>query len=355
MVSSVEATLYEGSETLEVVGESYQQDNLWAIVGEAPSPRRIQHDAVAVLVPETGNTHDANAIGVWISGLQVGYLSRDDAAQYRPGLDELAAKGPVALRATIVGGGYGDSRAILGVFLHHDPADFGMPRAAYSMHIGGELRTGLSEAFVTDLEDDSYDLGWLNDLPQDTRRAVARLRALLSAVHDPIDRHFMFCELEWRLYRLRDFEPNALADYDAVCEQHDGEMDRIAPALLAKFGAMPLLETYKQQCVRQQKAKDFARGLWWAERGLALYAEAAASQDWTDDLRKRRSTFQAKLSAPAPRPRPASAEQVQVTGELEVLTCTQCGCTWERVRVSGRKPRLCPSCVGEDREERAPV
>ena len=90
---------------------------------------------------------------------------------------------------------------------------------------------------------------------------------------DPIDRHFMFCELEWRLYRLRDVEPDTLADYDAVCEQHDGEMDRIGPALLAKFGAMPLLETYKQQCVRQQKAKDFTRGLWWAERGLALYTD----------------------------------------------------------------------------------
>ena len=40
--------------------------------------------------------------------------------------------------------------------------------------------------------------------------------------------------------------------------QHDTEMDRIRPALHAKFsGAVPLLETYKQQCIRLQKAKDW--------------------------------------------------------------------------------------------------
>ena len=55
MVSGMEATLYAGSETVEVVGESYRQDNLWAVVGVAPTGRRIQYEAVAVLVAETGN------------------------------------------------------------------------------------------------------------------------------------------------------------------------------------------------------------------------------------------------------------------------------------------------------------
>jgi hypothetical protein len=355
MVNGMNGTLYEGSETLEVVGESYRQDNLWAIVGRTPTSHRIQHDAVAVLVPETGNPYDDNAISVWIGGLQVGYLSRGDAEDCRPGLDTLTAAGPVALRATIVGGGYDDSRALLGVFLDHDPTDFGLLPGGYSARNGGELRTGLSQALRTDRADDSYDLGWLDDLSQDTRRAIAKLNSLLAHDPDPIDRHFMFCELESRLYRLRDVEPDALADYDAACAQHDAEMDTVGPLLLAKFGAMPLLETYRQQCVRQHKAKDFSRGLWWAERGLALYADQAASQDWTDDLRKRRATFQAKLQPAPPRQRPARPERVHVSGELEMLICTRCGCSWERVRVRGRKPHLCPACANNDTRDPAPV
>lgn len=32
-------------------------------------------------------------------------------------------------------------------------------------------------------------------------------------------------------------------------------------------------------------------------------------------------------------------------GIIEVLTCEQCARSWERVRVRGRKPRLCPNCL----------
>jgi hypothetical protein len=32
-------------------------------------------------------------------------------------------------------------------------------------------------------------------------------------------------------------------------------MDQIRPALIEKFGTLPLLDTYKQQGIRQQKAK----------------------------------------------------------------------------------------------------
>ena len=269
MVDGATVTIYGGSEALEVVGESYRQDNLWQVLGIPATADRVERDVVAVLVPETGNQYDANAIAVWVNGLQVGYLSRDDAEDYRPGLERLCGEGPVALRGTIVGGGYGDRVALLGVFLDHDPADFGITPDSLQAY-EGDLCTGLSQAFRTDLKDDSYDLSWYNELPQDTRRAVAKLKALLVSDPDPIDRHFMFVELEWRLYRLRDLEEGTLADFDAVCAAHDSEMVTIRPALHDKFSAMPLLETYKQQCVRQQKAKDFARGLWWAERGLEL-------------------------------------------------------------------------------------
>ena len=110
----------------------------------------------------------------------------------------------------------------------------------------------------------------------------------------------MFAELEARLYKLRDVEDAALAEFDDACAQHDSEMDRIRTALHQKFSAVPFLEMYKQQFVRQQKAKDFERGLWWAERGLALYGTDAYSHVWTDDLKKRFAWFRTKLESPPP-------------------------------------------------------
>jgi len=66
---------------------------------------------------------------------------------------------PIALRGHVIGGGSREGRlGMLGVFLDHNPSDFGVKRAR-AMHIG-ELRTGLSEAVATNLEDDSYDLSW---------------------------------------------------------------------------------------------------------------------------------------------------------------------------------------------------
>jgi hypothetical protein len=38
------------------------------------------------LAAEADNPDDANAVSVWVQGLKVGYLSRDDARRYRPGL-----------------------------------------------------------------------------------------------------------------------------------------------------------------------------------------------------------------------------------------------------------------------------
>jgi hypothetical protein len=66
------------------------------------------------------------------------------------------------------------------------------------------MRTGPTEALLTDEEDESYDLSWLQQLPSDHIGAIGRLRQLLQHDPDPIDRHFMYCELEERLYRSRD-------------------------------------------------------------------------------------------------------------------------------------------------------
>ena len=87
MRDGMEVQLYEGREDLEVVGEASYQDNLWRIVGGGHSPDgRVREDILAVLAAEPDNPYDANAVTVWIQGLKVGYLSREDPRRYRPGL-----------------------------------------------------------------------------------------------------------------------------------------------------------------------------------------------------------------------------------------------------------------------------
>ena len=83
----MEVQLCEGRDDLEVVGEASYQDNLWRIVGGRHSPDgRVREDIYAVLAAEPDNPYDPNAVAVWIQGLKVGYLSREDARRYRPGL-----------------------------------------------------------------------------------------------------------------------------------------------------------------------------------------------------------------------------------------------------------------------------
>lgn len=130
MRDGIQATLLDGDDDLEVVGESHYQQNLWRLV----SPHRhgdldrVRKEIHALLVPEDGNPYDANAVSVWVQGLQVGHLSRADARDYRPGLLQLQARHgqPIMLTGVIAGGGIrDDGPGRLGVFLRHDPADFG--------------------------------------------------------------------------------------------------------------------------------------------------------------------------------------------------------------------------------------
>jgi hypothetical protein len=130
MRDGMEVQLYEGREDLEVVGEASYQDNFWRIIRERRSPDgRVREEAYAVLEAEPDNPYDANAVAVWIQGLKVGYLSREDARRYRHGLQALVQKHgkPIALAGVIAGGGMrADGPGRLGVFLEHDPADFGL-------------------------------------------------------------------------------------------------------------------------------------------------------------------------------------------------------------------------------------
>jgi hypothetical protein len=360
--------LLDGHDDLEVVGESWHQDVLWRLSGGTVGDR-IRRDIVAVLVPEPTNPHDTNAISVQIDGHIIGYLSRATAQEYLPGLQRLMSvrASHIGLRGVIVGGGYrDDGPGRLGVWLDHNPADFGIKPASTPTPPGhssadGVMRTGFTEAWLTDAGDDSYDLSWFNDLPEADRPAIAKLRALLARDPDPIDRHFQFAELETRLYRSRDLYESALAEYDDACERHDAEMEGICAAFTAKWGKVPLLDTYRQMAIRQQKKQDWQACKWWAERGLTLYGQGAAREAAVEDLVKRRNRAVAKLEGAARPESQVRAERRHTTvvartptegmpgpvdqdHELEVLVCQQCSRRFERMRVRGRKPTLCPTC-----------
>jgi hypothetical protein len=346
MRDGMEVQLCEGQQTLEVVGEASYQDSLWRIVGGRRSPDgRVREDVFAVLAAEPENPYDARAVAVWIQGLRVGYLSREDAQRYRPGLLALEQQHgqPIALAGVIAGGGMrADGPGRLGVFLDHDPADFGLRPLPMNPPSGSSMRTGLSDALATDEADDSYDLRWLRDLPLDELRAIKVLRQLLGREADAIDRHFMHAHLQTLLYRSRDVFASALDEYDQACQQHDAEMDGFRVAFMAKWGQVPVLELYRQMAIRQQKARDFEKALWWAERGLAVYGTDCPRLEAVEDLQKRADYFRGKLN-PQPRPslpRPVGLDQA----EIEVLICGACGRQFERIRQRGRKPNYCPEC-----------
>jgi rubrerythrin len=344
---AVVARLYGGHDTLEVVGESFYQDALWRIVGGLRA-ETIRFDTQAVLVPEPDNPHDHNAIQVRISGALVGYLSRHDAATYLQGLLRLMEVDPshlVALRGQIVGGGQRpDGLGFLGVFLDHDPADFGLARHHVSR---GHLRTGLSDALDSDHADESYDLSWSQALSDDDPVAIRQLRTLLENEEAPIARHYMLCELEHRLYRCRNASPSALDEFDSTCIHHDREMEIIRPALVEKFDAVPVIEMYRQAAIRFQKAKLWEVARDWANRGIAMYGDDAARPEVVEDLRKRVEYATAKIDARGTDPRRSRVETVtfHVDGVVfETLICTECGSQFRRERTKGSKPRKCPSC-----------
>ncbi len=339
--------LYDGHDTLEVVGESFYQDALWGIVGGLRT-ESIRFDVQAVLVPEPDNPHDHNAIEVRIGGALVGYLSRHDAATYLPGLLRLMEADTshlVALHGQIVGGGQrSDGLGFLGVFLDHDPADFGLARHHTSR---GHLRTGLSDAFEADHADESYDLSWGRALSDDDPVAIRQLRTLLEGEEAPIARHYMLCELEHRLYRCRSTSPSALDEFDSTCIQHDSEMVTIRPALVEKFDAVPVIEMYRQAAIRCQKAKLWEVARDWASRGIAMYGEDAARPEVVEDLRRRVEYATSKIDASRAKPRRSKVETItiQVDGVVfEALTCVKCGVNFQRARTRGRKPKECPSC-----------
>jgi hypothetical protein len=346
MSDGMRVQLLDGAVDLEVVGESHYQESLWQLAGGRGDPeKRVRIAVSAVLVPEADNPFDPNAVSVWVDSLKVGYLSRDDALRYRPGLLALQREHgmPIALPGVIVGGGMrADGPGRLGVFLRHDPADFGLqppPVPQRALH----MRTGLSEAFATDAANGTHDLSWLLDLPGDEIRAISMLRKLLVDETDPLARHFMQAQLETLLYRSREAFASALGEYDQACLRHDLEMENIRQAFMTEWGEVPFLEIYRQMAIRQQKAGDFGQALWWAERGIAVYGGDAARPEAVEDLRRRVAAYKAKLAPVSQH----SRAHLPVTGQpqSETLRCSECGRDFQRNRMRGRKPMRCPECA----------
>lgn len=86
-----------------VVGESHYQPALKALA----AGRQRDYEAVsvrAVLIPESDNPHDKNAVRVEIEGHKVGYLSRADAKRYRALVKKGYEMVPAECAAAITGG-----------------------------------------------------------------------------------------------------------------------------------------------------------------------------------------------------------------------------------------------------------
>lgn len=289
----------------EIVGESSYQDALRrARTSAKKEDGRGRAVVTVVLRREPSNRYDANAIAVVQPEYGcIGYVPRDTALVLRPYFQSLeqAGLGGAVCEAVLVGGD--GTRSSIGAYLNFRPVNEDdslwqsqpdSPRTPQRGEPTG-FRSGLSSAQATDHEDDSYDLGWMDSLTGSPASDIPLVRRLLRAEAEHIARHYLFGELERLLYRSRDAFGSALEEFDAICREHDAEMDQIRRALVAKWGFVPLLETYKQAAIRHQKAGNFDQVVRWAQRGIDLYGDLAFKPEWPQDLMKRRDNATAKL------------------------------------------------------------
>jgi hypothetical protein len=342
---------------IDVVGESHQQEALERIAG-ARTERGKHHAVGTTLRCDPRNQYDPNAIRVECMGQLLGYIPRQTAAHLAP---PLIQHGGVAEGIGVIVGGWDDGATIgsygVRVWLPRlslsridvDPERVRRETNTRSGSPTASLRTidtGLSDAWATDEDDDTYNLSWYEDLPEADRPAIEMLRNLLASPSDPIDRHFQFTELERRLYHCRDLYDSALDEFDAACVVHDAEMVTMRAAFIEKWGKVPRLALYRQIAIRKSKAHDYEAAVWWVERGLSVYGDNAAHEEAVEDLIKRRTQAQAKLtSTPTPRsPSHAQSTPQSTEPRTEKLVCRACGASFERVVVKGRKPHLCPDC-----------
>ena len=116
--------MVRGDEFVAVVGESRYQHALRSICGR-DNGQEVRHDCLAVLVPEPTNEYDPNAVYIEIAGKMVGYLSRDDAVEYKAAVQRFQVDGKAIMcEARIAGRAKGDrDTANVGVWLFLPTAD----------------------------------------------------------------------------------------------------------------------------------------------------------------------------------------------------------------------------------------
>jgi len=303
----VQLTILEGDDDLEVVGESYRQDALWACVGYKTKDR-IREDVIAYLVPDPSNNYDPNAIGVWIEGKHVGFIAKELAAEIGDDLASLMTKNTgtyIALRGVIAGGGkYEDGPGMLGVFLEFNAADFGLGSNLKKDGVAQpfSMGTGQTDAFFTDEADDTYNLSWMSGLSADPSKRILELKKILTSNNEPISRHFVYTSLEEIYYKYKDVLPDAATHYEEVSESHHFEISgSIKEAMILKWGKLPNLVVYKQAAIKNSKEKNFAKALEWVNRGLVVYGDVAFKEETILDLKKRKVNLEGKIEKLGPK------------------------------------------------------
>jgi hypothetical protein len=108
-----------GTYLIEVVGESKYQSTLAKFCG---GKTKDGHRFVvpAILIHEDKNPYDNKAISVFIQGETVGYLSRENAREYRERLEDAGYPGDDATCSAMIVGGWdrgGDDTGHFGVRL----------------------------------------------------------------------------------------------------------------------------------------------------------------------------------------------------------------------------------------------
>lgn len=120
---------------VKVVGESFRQDNLWAVCGAKNTGAPVAVECIAELVPEPENPHDPRAIRVDVKGQHVGYLPRGSARLYGKRIREMRAAGQPTICDAFIGGlQEGSDNPNLGISLRFPVAETG----EYEIQPGGK-------------------------------------------------------------------------------------------------------------------------------------------------------------------------------------------------------------------------
>lgn len=98
----------EGYYDFDIVGESYYQKALKRFAGQ--NDEHVDNrEYRALLIPEYDNRYDSNAIRVDINGATIGYISRENAGDFRDRLESNQLTGQItACKAIVTGGGERD-------------------------------------------------------------------------------------------------------------------------------------------------------------------------------------------------------------------------------------------------------